>query len=214
MHPYDADARFLSLYMEHVDAPNLASYRQKGGMGRLGIEDAQQILADISAAISHVHGQGMLHNDIKPANILYRRARRAVLIDFGLSTELTARTVHAGGTRWYIPPEYTGEGTRGPPGDVYALGVVMLFVLGRVPLPDVQDDPSEAIAEVWRGDGERARRATDGWYSIVKGASAGLKTLEHAQLGELVSEMVQKLPDRISVEELLWRQGLGQAVQG
>ncbi|KAJ5000234.1 hypothetical protein K4K48_002966 [Colletotrichum sp. SAR 10_66] len=59
----------------------------------------------MSAAVAYVHGQGIVHNDIKPANILFKPSRGAVLIDFGLSSELKDSAVHVGGSPWYIPPE-------------------------------------------------------------------------------------------------------------
>ncbi|GKT61104.1 hypothetical protein ColTof3_08443 [Colletotrichum tofieldiae] len=46
-------------------------------------------------------------------------------------------TVHVGGSPWYIPPEDGINGKRGAPGDAFALGVVMLFVL-EIPLPDLR----------------------------------------------------------------------------
>ncbi|KDN72225.1 putative conserved hypothetical protein [Colletotrichum sublineola] len=144
---YGANDRFLSLYMEYLDAPNLASYRLHLGYCTLGVDEAKRILADMSSAISYVHSQGIAHNDIKPANIMFNRIRGVVLIDFGLSSGLNDSTVHVGGSPWYIPPEYAMNGKRGAPGDVFALGVVMLFVLGKVTLPDLRPRLNWMIAD-------------------------------------------------------------------
>ncbi|KAI8181898.1 hypothetical protein K4K51_001420 [Colletotrichum sp. SAR 10_75] len=75
------------------------------GSCTLNVDEAAQILGDMSAAVAYVHGQGIVHNDIKPANILFKPSRGAVLIDFGLSSELKDTAVHVGGSPWYIPPE-------------------------------------------------------------------------------------------------------------
>ncbi|GKT50169.1 putative serine/threonine-protein kinase PkwA [Colletotrichum spaethianum] len=88
----------------------------------------------MSSAISYFHSQGIVHNDIKPANITFSHTRGAVLIDFGLSSGLKDSAVHVGGSPWYTPhPQHAINGKRGAPGDVFALGVVMLFILRKIP---------------------------------------------------------------------------------
>ena len=77
----------------------------------------------------------MVHNDIKPANILYAPDRGAVLCDFGLSTP-AANSPSGGGTPYYVPPEFIGNKSRGPASDVWALGVTMLYVLRKITFPD------------------------------------------------------------------------------
>ncbi|KAK2024639.1 kinase-like protein [Colletotrichum zoysiae] len=136
---YGGDARYLSLYMEHVDAKDLSAkgvWRSHVDHSFLGTRaDAFAIMRDISGALHYLHDKHLVHNDIKPANILYSPARGAVLCDFGLSTH-TSGPVTTGGTPYYIPPEFIGRKLRGPPSDVWALGVTMLYVLGKIPFPD------------------------------------------------------------------------------
>ncbi|EGR51751.1 uncharacterized protein TRIREDRAFT_103813 [Trichoderma reesei QM6a] len=74
-----------------------------------------------------------------PSNILYSKERGPVLIDFGWSTD--SETVHVAGSPWYVPPEYPKEGTRGPAGDIFAFGVVMLFLMRKIPLPELLSPP-------------------------------------------------------------------------
>ncbi|KAL0935506.1 serine/threonine protein kinase-like protein [Colletotrichum truncatum] len=138
---YGGDARYLSLYMEHVDAKDLSAkgvWRNHIDHSFLGDRaDAFTILRDISGALHYLHSKSLVHNDIKPANILYSPTRGAVLCDFGLSTH-TSGPVTTGGTPYYIPPEFIGKKLRGPPSDVWALGVTMLYVLGQIPFPDAR----------------------------------------------------------------------------
>lgn len=138
---YAADARCLSLYMEYIDAHDLSrvgEWRQPNTEHFLGDRaDATRILRDISGALNYVHGLKVVHSDIKPANILFSRARGAVLCDFGLSTP-TAKQETTGGTPYYLPPEFIGLKQRGPPSDVWALGIVMLYVLRKIALPDTR----------------------------------------------------------------------------
>lgn len=60
-----------------------------------------------------------------------------MLLDFGMATIGTHRGA-PGGTPWYIPPEFMEDQTRGFPGDVFALGITMLYVLGVIKFPEVK----------------------------------------------------------------------------
>jgi len=138
---YGGDARYLSLYMEHVDGKDLAA-RNVWRDARTDLfvgdqSDALRILRDISSALHYVHLKNKIHNDIKPANILYSKDRGAVLCDFGLSTRRTDPATN-GGTPYYVPPEFIGHKLRGSPADVWALGVTMLYVLRHIPFPDAR----------------------------------------------------------------------------
>lgn len=74
------------------------------------------------------HNKDIIHNDIKPANITYSPLHGPVLIDFGLATSAN-EIMMTGGTPWYVPPDLIVEQQRGAPGDVWALGITMLYVL-------------------------------------------------------------------------------------
>jgi hypothetical protein len=141
VHLYGGDARFLSLYMEPVDGRDLSArnvWRSSGTDLFSGDRsDAMRILKDASSGLHYLHGLRLEHNDIKPGNILYSRERGAVVCDMGLSSEKGAVT-GGGGTPWYVPPEYIGLRQRGPPSDVWALGVVMLYVMGKISWPDIR----------------------------------------------------------------------------
>ncbi|CAK7246415.1 MAG: hypothetical protein STHCBS139747_008046 [Sporothrix thermara] len=153
---YGGDARHLSLYMEYVDAADLGkkgTWRATNSDYFTGDRrDALRILRDIAGALNYIHGLGLVHNDVKPRNILYSRERGAVLCDFGLSTEMPRNSGHSsssssssssasaliGGTPYYVPPEFIGRKLRGPPSDVWALGITMLYVLRKIEFPDTR----------------------------------------------------------------------------
>ncbi|KAK1763167.1 kinase-like domain-containing protein [Phialemonium atrogriseum] len=136
---YGGDARYLSLYMEHIEARDLSAkgvWRDDGtDLFRGDQADAVRVLRDIAGALHYIHGRNLVHNDIKPANILYSRERGAVLCDFGLSTP-AGSSATTGGTPYYVPPEFVGRKLRGAPSDVWALGVTMLYVLRKIPFPE------------------------------------------------------------------------------
>ncbi|KAI2641000.1 mitogen-activated protein kinase [Xylaria nigripes] len=146
---YGGDARYLSLYMEHVDGKDLAArslWRDTSTDKFVGTRaDGVRILKDISGALHYLHQKNRIHNDIKPANILYSKDRGAVLCDFGMSTYTTDPAAN-GGTPYYVPPEFIGQKLRGTASDVWALGVTMLYVLRKIPFPDargVRDHPKQ-----------------------------------------------------------------------
>jgi hypothetical protein len=151
VHLYGGDARFLSLYMEDVQAKDLSArgvWRTQGTDLFTGTrEDAKRILRDTASGLHYLHSLRFEHNDIKPGNILYSRERGAVVCDMGLSSRGGATT--GGGTPWYVPPEFIGLRQRGPPSDVWALGIVMLYVLGKIPWPDIRAHRSHPKHLYW-----------------------------------------------------------------
>ncbi|EHK22169.1 uncharacterized protein TRIVIDRAFT_60956 [Trichoderma virens Gv29-8] len=184
------DARFLTLYVEHIEAPSLHLYRQCGTNAycTMTTRDAEKVFSRLIDAINFIHLHDIIHNDIRPANILYTRERGPVLIDFGCAA--SESVVHTGGTRWYIPPEFMTGGTRGRPGDIFALGVVMLFLLGEMPLPETQSPQLVWEPRLLRQsspEGRKARQTMSAWMEIVESAS---ETLERNWVDDRLEETI------------------------
>lgn len=147
MHPnvvaiFEADeARgLLYLAMRHVEGIDLKSLIQREGA--LGLERTVQIMSQVGSALDAAHDRGLIHRDVKPANVLIETEKgteRAFLTDFGLAKTLTGQTSLTGvgeflGTPHYMAPEQI----RGEPldrrTDVYSLGCVLYECLtGEVP---------------------------------------------------------------------------------
>lgn len=123
------DGRMLAMYLER-----LPDSLYRGKVVKLPTFDIFRIMHDISSALVYLKTVPIIHNDIKPLNITYDRDRGAVLIDFGLATRNSE--FRAGGTRWYVPPDLIDENSRGLPGDVWALGITILYLLGKIQYPD------------------------------------------------------------------------------
>lgn len=214
----------LSLFVEFKPAMDLGSSRwcaQQGehspGFFRGDIVDAIRILTDISSALAYLEDQRIVHNDIKPGNILYTPTpweasggfsaeNGAVLIDFGLAGPLGE--VSNGGTPWYVAPEYMGK-QRGLPADVFALGVVMLYVMKCFVIPELfsryhQVHDEWTISLVGRRSCDlQAMRA---WLNTVDAQRESLKTSPSgegvAQLRKLVRKMLLSPRERIGAKEL------------
>ena len=218
---YGGDARFLSLYMEHIEAQDLTAaprWREHDNFRGTNL-DARRILKDISNALDYIHKRKRVHNDIKPGNILYSPERGAVLCDFGLSTPASS-SPNGGGTPYYVPPEFIGGRLRGPPSDVWALGVTMLYVLQKIPFPDSRarrhhhkplywhiagvNNPKLAYQQF--GNGQPAAIQMREWLSEVNRARQALDSRDN--LERLVKEMLTPNPrQRISMADVL--KGLG-----
>lgn len=132
--------------MEYVDGGNLDTYiaQHKSLTEAESIEYAKQI----GSALSYMHAHKMLHLDLKPGNIMLRKNKEAVLIDFGLSKQYdengkpeTSTTVGSG-TPGYAPIEQSNyhEGKDFPATmDVYALGATMYKMLTGIRPPEASE---------------------------------------------------------------------------
>ena len=123
------------LVMEFVDGGSLADRMKQGP---LVAEEAVKIASTTSNAIAYAHGQGVVHRDIKPGNILLDQAGNPFVCDFGLAKRLDAEqsmhTTDVVGTPAYMPPEQARGEAADKRSDVYSLGATLYEMLsGRSP---------------------------------------------------------------------------------
>lgn len=114
------------------------------------IHRALTVIAQIAEGLDLVHRAGIVHRDVKPANILIEDdTGRPVLADFGLAEQGGASSARrVAGTPRYMPPEQLrGDAALTPQADVYALGCTAFMLLtGRPPFDDAnQDDLVQSI---------------------------------------------------------------------
>ncbi|KAK1240726.1 hypothetical protein MKX07_006159 [Trichoderma sp. CBMAI-0711] len=128
------DGRLLALFLEHLP-PSL----DRGRTSKLDASSVRAVLRDISSALLYLEENGIVHHDIKPHNIAHSPTRGVVLLDFGQAAAVTASGIY-GGTLAFLPPELPTHGTRGCAGDMWALGLTMLYVLGKMSMPFLRLD--------------------------------------------------------------------------
>ncbi|MBZ6308398.1 serine/threonine-protein kinase [Streptomyces olivaceus] len=124
------------IVMEFVRGRSLADVI--GAEGALPSAEAARIGAEVLAALRAAHGAGVLHRDVKPANVLLADEGRVVLTDFGIATvegdtalTLTGEVV---GSPEYVAPERALGRTPGAASDLWSLGVLLYAaVQGRSP---------------------------------------------------------------------------------
>ncbi|HEX8120131.1 MAG TPA: serine/threonine-protein kinase [Solirubrobacteraceae bacterium] len=131
------DGGALLLVTEYVEGQTLADALRGGA---LPVERALAVLRAVADALDHVHARGIVHRDVKPANVLLGSAGAVKLADLGIATadDVTQITQTGGtlGTVAYMAPEQFEPGPITGAADVYALAAVAFEVLaGQRPYP-------------------------------------------------------------------------------
>ena len=137
------------IVMEHVQGRPLSDLIPPAGMAP---EEVLEILRPVASALDYAHEHGVVHRDVKPANVLIGEDRTVKLVDLGTATagEVTQITAEneVTGTLAYIAPErLAGDSVGEPAADVYSLAVVAFEALtGR--RPHRADTPGELLNRV------------------------------------------------------------------
>ena len=119
--------------MEYVENGSLEDYLQE--RGSLPVGESVEVFRDVATGLLHAHGKGVLHCDLKPANILLDQDHKPRLADFG-QARLSHEQTPALGTLFYMAPEQADlEAVPDARWDVYALGALLYCMLtGKCPI--------------------------------------------------------------------------------
>jgi eukaryotic-like serine/threonine-protein kinase len=116
--------------MEYLPAGNLTSRIAEPLPPPVALDIASQI----AAALTAIHGAGILHRDLKPSNVMFRDQRNIVLIDFGLAKQMELEAALTGngqifGTPHYMSPEQGHGQLLDERSDIYSLGCLFFEML-------------------------------------------------------------------------------------
>ena len=143
---FDFDARddLYYMVMELLEGDTLAKRLDDYHLREERVPQGEmvRILLDVLDGLAYAHSEGMIHRDVKPANILLTRRGQAVLTDFGIAQIIggTRYTVSGAlmGTLSYMSPEQGLEGHCDVRSDIYSLGIVLYEMLLGAPPFDAE----------------------------------------------------------------------------
>lgn len=195
--PHDEQAPVHCLVMEKVEGMNLRDYLKQLGHP-IDSETAKRWLEELALILQEVHGQGILHRDIKPQNIIFKPDCTLALIDFGAVREGTGTEVAtaakggtevashvAGGTSvvsagYTAPEQMNGEALK--QSDIYSLGKTFIFLLTGKEPSEIPYNPHEDVLQ---------------WREYAPNVETNLATL----MDQMTSMLVRQRP--ASIQDLL-----------
>lgn len=132
-----------ALVMEYIDGVTLEEFMKT----RPSRQQMRQVMDDILDGVDYLHKRGIVHNDLKPSNIIITSSSRAKIIDFGFSSsEDSAYSGVRGGSDGYIAPEILrGERSVGSASDIYSVGKIMKY-MGTGPSSVIRRAVSEKVS--------------------------------------------------------------------
>lgn len=146
-------AMHVLVVMEYLPGGSVADLLSKFG-GKLPESSVRMYAADVLRGLVYLHGEGVVHLDLKPGNILVTLDGQAKLADFGMSAQLkdlvTSRTHGPRGTAIYMAPEACRDQSE-KASDVWAYGIVMCQLLtGTLPWPCCYSPTFEPVSFIYR----------------------------------------------------------------
>ncbi len=116
------------LVMDYIDGPTLREIIT--GAGGMSLAAAAKVMWDVSSAAAALHERDLIHRDLKPGNVLFDRAGRLFVTDFGLASLRRRSDAPAAtsGTPAYMAPE-AFDGVGSPQSDIYAMGIMFFELL-------------------------------------------------------------------------------------
>lgn len=149
VHDVGLDGDNCFFVSEYVEGGSLADRLTQGGVSG---DEAVAWITAIAGALDHAHRSGVIHRDVKPANILIDAHGRALLADFGIaqSSMKTGEFAPSLGTLRYMAPEQLAGHAAVPQSDVYSLAIVLHEALtGETPYSSA--DPNVVRQEIASG---------------------------------------------------------------
>lgn len=131
IHDIGTAGRYVYISMEYVEGGDL---KQRLAKGPLPVGVAIDIVEKVASALDHAHRRGVIHRDVKPANILFRKDGSPVLTDFGIAksqiadADLTGTGIFLGSPN-YMAPEQVDSRSVDNGADIYALGIILYEML-------------------------------------------------------------------------------------
>lgn len=158
---------------------------------RPSLSQVLQWLFQLLDLLRHVHAVGLVHGDLKPANLLLQPGGQLALLDFGASVRMERQQLGHTSSFGYAAPEQVQGAALGAATDVFALGRTLVHLLtGQHPL-DLLDDTGREV--VWRSHAPIISPALADWVDqLMASEPSDRPDLSHPSMG-LVFTMIERL---------------------
>lgn len=158
--------------------------------GPVAVESAVRWIAQVAEALDRAHGEGVIHRDVKPANILLNRQGDAVLGDFGIARAVAGQEPGSPlGTLRYMSPEQFAGRACTPQSDIYSLAVVLHEAICGT-LPYDSEDLESFRCSIGSGDGILISPTIPKTLAAVcRKALSYCESERHASAGEFVQQL-------------------------
>ncbi|MCC5657360.1 serine/threonine-protein kinase [Nostoc sp. XA010] len=199
---FEQDKR-LYLVQELIQGQNLLQELQQ--QGAFSEEKIKQLLTDLLPILKFIHERGVIHRDIKPENIMRRLDGKLILIDFGVSKQITKTFVGVGttvGTPGYTPLEQM-RGQVFPASDLYSLGVTCIRLLTQcLPQIDTCDELYDALkgSWVWRERLPQGQSVTPQLGQVLDKLIQNYVKERYQSIDEILKDYCNDLPPESNIE--------------
>jgi eukaryotic-like serine/threonine-protein kinase len=199
------------IVMEFVEGRTLRDILK--AEGRLPARRAMEIVADVAGALDFSHRAGLIHRDVKPANVMITRTGAIKVMDFGIaravadSSATVTQTANVIGTAQYLSPEQARGESVDARSDVYSTGCLMYELVTGV--PPFQGDSPVAVAyqhvrENATAPSSRVPGLPRALDSIVMKALAKNPLNRYQSAGEMRTDLQRALADQpVSAEAVM-----------
>lgn len=149
-----ADPDGLGIVMEYIEGQQLADAVHEGGA--LGDVAAARLWVTMAGALTAAHAKGVLHRDVKPANVIVDPSGNPHLIDFGIARSEGDSTLTAAGmmvgTPDFLAPETASGKAATPASDAWQLAATVSFALTGQPPRGVRDNAMASLMAAAKGE--------------------------------------------------------------
>jgi len=192
--------RTIFIIMEYLEGLTLDYILYR--MPKLSVPKALDILLQVCTGLSYAHDQGIIHQDIKPANIFIQLDGRTKIVDFGLSCPPGTIDCSLPGTIYYMSPEQIEGETVDERTDIYSFGI-MAYEMLTGQRPYLEEDPVKLMELHLKADVPDPRALVADLphelYYFIKRATQKDASARFKSVWEIIRDL-QPLADKLGVE--------------
>jgi eukaryotic-like serine/threonine-protein kinase len=196
----------LVFVLEWIDGRSLLELLREGT--QFDEDTALFIILQAARALQYMHGQGVLHRDVKPDNILLTAEQQVKLIDLGFATELNQAEEGVGGdttvgTAAYMSPEQArGISDLDVRSDIYSLGATLYqIVVGQLPFEGegTQEQLAARILAELSSPELQSRRISPHMNYFIRKMMEQDRDFRYGDMGELISDIETQISGKKSM---------------